>query len=143
MTAGINESKTLAKDISCECKCRFDGRQCNSNQWWNNNKYWCDCKKTHVCGKDYVWNPATCNCENRKCLASIMNDSAVTRDENVKSFYEETKTIPAYSDEKKVTCKTQYFYVLLAFLLIAITLLIDASIYHFITQDLNNSILIV
>ena len=26
MIAGINESKTLIKHISCECKCRFDGR---------------------------------------------------------------------------------------------------------------------
>ena len=38
MITGINESKTLTKHISCECKCRFDGRKCNSNQWWNNNK---------------------------------------------------------------------------------------------------------
>ena len=26
MITGINESKTLTKDISCECKCRFDGK---------------------------------------------------------------------------------------------------------------------
>ena len=30
-----------------------------------------------VCEKDYVCNPATCNCENGKYLASIMNDSAI------------------------------------------------------------------
>ena len=24
MIAGVNESKILTKDISCECKCRFD-----------------------------------------------------------------------------------------------------------------------
>ena len=29
MVTGINESKTLTKHISCECK--FDGRKCNSN----------------------------------------------------------------------------------------------------------------
>ena len=29
---GINESKTLTKHISCECKCTFDGRKCNSDQ---------------------------------------------------------------------------------------------------------------
>ena len=28
---GINKSKTLTKYISCECKCRFDGRKCNSD----------------------------------------------------------------------------------------------------------------
>ena len=27
MITGINESKTLAKHISCECKCKFDGRK--------------------------------------------------------------------------------------------------------------------
>ena len=30
MITGINESKTLTKHISCECKCKFDGRKCNS-----------------------------------------------------------------------------------------------------------------
>ena len=35
---GKNESKILTKDISCECKCKFDERKCNSNQKWNNNK---------------------------------------------------------------------------------------------------------
>ena len=28
----INESRTLAKYISCECRCEFDGRKCNSRQ---------------------------------------------------------------------------------------------------------------
>ena len=31
MIAGINESKTIAKHISCKCKCRFDGKKCNSH----------------------------------------------------------------------------------------------------------------
>ena len=34
---GINESKTWTKHISCECKCKFDGKKCNSNQNWNNS----------------------------------------------------------------------------------------------------------
>ena len=38
MITEIIESKTLAKHISCECKCKLDGTKCNSNQWWNNNK---------------------------------------------------------------------------------------------------------
>ena len=38
MITGTNESKTLTKDISCICKCRLDGRKCNSmvinrDQW--------------------------------------------------------------------------------------------------------------
>ena len=74
MITGINKSKTLTKHISCKCKCKFDGRKCNSDQWWNNDKCWCECEKRHVCEKVYVWNHATCNCENENCLASIMND---------------------------------------------------------------------
>ena len=35
---GINELKALTKHISWECKWKFDGRKCNSNQWWNNDK---------------------------------------------------------------------------------------------------------
>ena len=37
MITGKNESKTLAKHISCKCKCKFDEKKCNSNQWWNND----------------------------------------------------------------------------------------------------------
>ena len=33
MATEINESKTLTKHISCEFKCRFDGRKFNSDQW--------------------------------------------------------------------------------------------------------------
>ena len=38
MITGKNKSKFLTKDISCKCKCKFDGRSCNSDQKWNNNK---------------------------------------------------------------------------------------------------------
>ena len=38
MITGINESKTLTEHISCECKCKFDGKKFNSNQWCNNDK---------------------------------------------------------------------------------------------------------
>ena len=33
MITGINESKALIKATSCECKCKFDGKKCNSDQW--------------------------------------------------------------------------------------------------------------
>ena len=32
MITGINESKILTKHISCEGKCKFDGRKFNLNQ---------------------------------------------------------------------------------------------------------------
>ena len=35
---GINESKILTKHTSCEFKCKSDGRKCNSNQNWHNDK---------------------------------------------------------------------------------------------------------
>ena len=38
MITGINESKSLTKHISCDCKCKFDRTKCKLNQWWNNDK---------------------------------------------------------------------------------------------------------
>ena len=63
-----------------------------------------------MCEKDYVWNPATCNCENGKYLVSIMDDSTIICDEIIKSYDEEIKTISANFNKRKVTCKTQSFY---------------------------------
>ena len=31
MITGINELETLTRHISCECKCRFDGKKYNSD----------------------------------------------------------------------------------------------------------------
>ena len=76
---GINELRKLTKHISCQC--RFDGRKYNSDQWWNNNKCQCEFKNHHICEKDNVCNPATGSCENRKYLASIMDDTAIIFDE--------------------------------------------------------------
>ena len=39
MITGINEWKAIAEHIQYKCKCKFDGRKCNSNQNFNNNKY--------------------------------------------------------------------------------------------------------
>ena len=55
-----------------------------------------------------------------------MDDSTIICDEVIKSYNEETKTIPTNFNEKKVICKTQI--TLLAFLLITIVLLIAVSI---------------
>ena len=39
MITGINESKTLTKHVSCECKCKYvNGRNCDSNQKLINDK---------------------------------------------------------------------------------------------------------
>ena len=85
MTARINESKTLPKHIPCKCKCKFDGRKCNSNQNWSIDKCPCESKtpsKHHVGKINYIWNPSTYPCENSKYLDSIITgDSVITCDE--------------------------------------------------------------
>ena len=89
MMTGINQSKASTKHISCECECKLDGRKCNSDQWWNNEKCWYECKKRHECEKDYIWNLSICSCENGKYFASIVGDSAITCDEVIESYNED------------------------------------------------------
>ena len=86
MIKEINESKTLAKHISCKCKCKFDKRKCNSDQWWNNDKCQYECKKHNICEQYYMWNPSTWICENEKYLASIMDDSVITCDDIIEEI---------------------------------------------------------
>ena len=69
MITEIDESKILTKHISCECKCKLDGRKCKSDQWWNNNTCRYECKKRE---NDSILNPATWSCENGKYLSSNM-----------------------------------------------------------------------
>ena len=87
------------------------------------------CKKCLVCDKDYIWNPSTYIYENGTHLASIIDYLAITFDEYMQSCDKETKTITTNFNEKKSICKTQNFYILLAFLLIAILLLRSFNIY--------------
>ena len=63
-----------------------------------------------------------------------MDDSAIPCDEIIESYVEETKTISTNFNEKKETCKTQKFYILLAFLLISIAFLITVSIYCYLMK---------
>ena len=95
MITGIKELKKLTKHILCKCKCKLGRRKCNSDQWWNNDKYWCESKKRHVW--DSVWNPSTCNCQNEIYLASIMDNSAIIYDEVINAEAE------AESNNKKDT----------------------------------------
>ena len=94
--------------------CKFEGKKINSDQWWNNDKCSCECKKRHVCEKYYVKNPATSSCKNRKYLASIMDDSAIIcdkvrdadRDVEAKLYDKETKAVPTTFNEKNKSFKT-------------------------------------
>ena len=119
----IYESRTLTKHLSCERKSKFDVPKRKSNQWWNKDNCWCECKKHHICEKGNVWNLATCNYENGKYLASIMDNLVITCDEVIKSYDKEMKTTPTNFNEKNVTCKTQGFHILLTFLSITFLLI--------------------
>ena len=57
MIKGINESKTLIKHISCKCK--FEGRKCNSHQKRNKDKFRCECENIIYAKSYYIWNPVT------------------------------------------------------------------------------------
>ena len=46
----------------------------------NAKKCWC-----HVC-EDYLWNPASCNFENEKHSASIINDPAIMYDKAIQLY---------------------------------------------------------
>ena len=61
------------------------------------------------------------------------NDKGKWTDE-AKVNNQETKIIPTNFNEKKATCKTQNFCILIAFLLITIALLIAVSIYGYLIK---------
>ena len=82
-------------------------------------------KKHQICEKVYVWNCATCSCENGKYLVCIINKIIHVEIINVK----ETNF-----NEKNITSKTQSLYILLTFSLIAIALLIAVSIYCYLIR---------
>ena len=76
MMKGKNESKTLIKHISCEWRCKFDGRKCNSEQKWNIDKCQCECKKPikhYLCEKVYACSHiiSACECYNTARLVNI------------------------------------------------------------------------
>ena len=54
MITVINWFNTSRKHVSSECKCKFDGRKCNSNQKWNNSKCWYECWK-NICAKKIMF----------------------------------------------------------------------------------------
>ena len=70
--------------------------------------------------------------KNGKYLASIIVDSVITCNKIIDN--QETKTIPTNFNEKNITCKTQNFYILIAFLLITIALLMAVSIYCYLIK---------
>ena len=76
-----------------------------------------------MCAKQII----TCGCENDENLGSSTNDSVVTCDR----IMEPTKNETIIFNNEKATCEKNYFYILLAFLLATILLLIDVNIYYY------------
>ena len=70
------------------------------------------------------------SCENGRYSASFMDDSGIMCDRIIESYDKET----TYFNEQKATCKIKNFYILLAFLLITIALLIAVSIYCYLIK---------
>ena len=70
-----------------------------------------------------------------------MDDSAITCDEVIKSFDAAIKSISTSFNEKNIASKKQNFYILLAFLLITITLLIAVSIYCYLIKSQTKHLL--
>ena len=125
MITGINESKGLTKHISCECKCKFDGRNWDSNPKGNNDKCRCvfkNLKECDVCKKDDIRNPAKCTCENGRSLKIVIDNSVVT----CNKIIDVTKVVPTETITTKRTSTN--FYILIIFVLITIALMTAVSI---------------
>ena len=107
-------------------------KKCNSNQKWNNNKCWCECKSST---KKVIFGIlATFSCKNGKYVGSIIGDSEIICDEIIDT----TKTIPTKSTSTKYVlrkCTSTNFNILLALLLITIALLIAFSIYCYLIKN--------
>ena len=103
MITGTNESKTLTKHISGECKCEIDGRKCNLNQKWNNDKCWCKCKKHYTCEKKIIFEILL-----HKVLKMVNIDNWQNFIDNLVStcdeIIEETKKVTRNFDEKNAIC---------------------------------------
>ena len=78
---------------------------------WNNNKCQCGCKKHHISEKDYIWNTASCTCENVKYLASTIDDAVRLCDKIV----EETKSVPINLNKKCSLQNTKFLYFICIF----------------------------
>ena len=130
MITAKNESKILTKNISCKCNCRFDGKNVSQMNAGITINVYVSVKNTmyvkkivfgillHVVGK----------------MENIMVDSAMICDEIIETYDEETKNISTNFNGKKLTCKMQKFYISLAFLLIAIVLLVAVIIYCYLIK---------
>ena len=81
-------------------------------------------KKICVCEKDQIWNLAKCRCENGKYLGRLLTVSDYVW-WNCRRNTNSCNNL----NRKNAICKTKNFYIVFAFLLITIALLVAVSIY--------------
>ena len=82
--------------------------------------------------KDYALNPRICSCQYVKYLETIINDLVVAYDEIIDPLRPEpTKTMQTIFKRRRGTCKMKNFYILLAFSLINILLLITVGSFYY------------
>ena len=112
----------------------------------NNDKCQYECKKRQVYEADYVWNLFTCDSENEKYLASIIDDSAIRldkiidADDKAKSF-DKIKTIPTNFDEKKATSQAKKF-IYFTFIFINYFSIIDSCYYLLVFDKISSKTVI-
>ena len=147
-----NETKTMTKHISCDCKSNFNSTTCNSNENWNNETCQFECKSYCKCKKDYSWNPNTCSCENSRYLKSNTDSSVIACDEIISVMdIASSKITESISRNIMSTASINYHskkvrdcYILHTVLLVVILLLIiTISCYQYAkhTSKLKNILL--
>ena len=63
--------------------------------------------------KNHIWNLATCNCKNRKYLASVTEDSVITCDETInKTNIVPTKSVPTSFNLALLTGASIYYHLI-------------------------------
>ena len=139
----------MTKQISCNCKCKFNTRTCNSNQKRNNRLCKCECKNSRKCRKRYSWNPSACICENDKYLKSIADSSVVACDEIISIMnIVSTKMTDAIAANVSINCHNKKVrrkndcYIFHSVLLAIMLLLIIAIIcYHYAKKGQNKKVI--
>ena len=96
-----SEARMKTKNISCNCKCKFNSTLSNSNQKWNNKTCQDECNNYHKGKKVYSWNPTTCMCDNSNYLKSIADSSVIACDEII-------SVMNTVSTKRKKTIATMY-----------------------------------
>ena len=106
MITRTNESKTLTKHISCDCKHKFDGRKCNSNQQWNKHLH----RRVYKTQQNITYMKKNIFEILRRLLdehsKSIIGDSVITCNEitdAVAQSYDDTSDAMS-KNNKKATC---------------------------------------